>query len=113
MNERDRRIAIVDLFQHGGQPSTAIQKLGLTRNQLKTVYNTYHRFLKTGPIERKKRGSSRASETRKKAIKLIGEKIRRNPARSQRKLARDHNYKNKFYNHKNKLYAVGPQERFR
>ena len=76
MNKRDRRIAIVALFQQGDQPSTVILKLGLTRSQRKTVYNTYYSLLKTGSIKRKKMGTSRASETRKKAIKLIREKIR-------------------------------------
>ena len=129
INERDRRIAIVALFQQGDQPSTVLQKLGLTMNQRKTVYNRYQKFLKTEFIESKKKRTSRASKTKKNAIQLIREKIRRNPARSQRKLARDHDLSQTTTAHciikddlqisafkcrKNKLYvADGPQERLR
>ena len=87
MNERDRRAAMFALFQNGDKPSAVIQKLGLQRNQRKTVYYNYKRYQQSGSTERKKQKKSRASEKRKKAVKCIREKIRRNPARSQRKLA--------------------------
>ena len=73
MDKRDRRIAFVTLFQQGDQPSTVIQKMGLTRNQA--------RLCKTPTTD-----SSNLTYRNKEE----GNFSRGNLARSQRQLARDH-----------------------
>lgn len=89
MDERDRRASIIYLYLQGDSPSTIIRKLKLTRTQRATVYNVIKSYKVRGTFERKKR-ASRKSQAGRAAGKNIRDKIRRNPQRSQRKLAAEH-----------------------
>ena len=85
MNERDRRAAIIALHLLGDSPNAIITKLKLKRQQRSTVYNVVFNYKALGTYERKKSSQTRKSSARKAATKCI-----RNPVRSQRKLAAEH-----------------------
>lgn len=89
MSEKAHRAAIIALFVRGNSPSEIIRVLKLGRNNRSTVYRIIHNYRKTHSIERIR--TSRLSVKRKKITKNLRDKIRRNPVRSQRQLAKEYN----------------------
>lgn len=90
MNTRDRRITIIELHLRGHNAAAIIKTLKLRRNQRATVYRVLTKYAATNSIEHQAKGVTRKTALRKKLVKNLRDKIRRNPHRSQRKLALEH-----------------------
>jgi inhibitor of nuclear factor kappa-B kinase subunit alpha len=90
MSSRDHRATIVQLQLQGLNACAIIKALKLHRNQRATVYRVLKKYAATSTIEHKSKGVSHKSTLRKKVAKNLRDKIRRNPLRSQRKLAVEH-----------------------
>ncbi len=124
MNERDRRATVIDLHLRGLNASAIIKVLQLHRNQRATIYRVLAKYAETNSVKHITKGVPRRSALRKKVAKNIRDKIRRNPQRSQRKLAIEHRVSQPTINRilhedlhltaykcrRQKLYAAGGQK---
>uniref|UniRef100_A0A7I4XX48 HTH_Tnp_Tc3_2 domain-containing protein n=1 Tax=Haemonchus contortus TaxID=6289 RepID=A0A7I4XX48_HAECO len=81
---KERRASILHLHLAGCSAKTISKQLQIP---LKTVYNNVNRYKATGTMEDKPRKGRPKSATTKKIVKIVREKIRRNPRRSERKMA--------------------------
>ena len=80
---------IVALHTNGKSNREIVQELQMHTVSYKTVYNTVKRFQETGQTSDRPRKGRPRSVRNSERIKRVREKVRRNPARSMRKLARE------------------------
>lgn len=85
---RDFRPTIEKLSNEGKRPSEIVKKLGLPRA---TVYRCLNRIKLTGSTNDLPRSGRPKTATNPQIVKRIREKIRRNPKRSIRQMAKDEN----------------------
>ena len=83
------REAIVALHTNGKSNREIVQELQMHTVSYKTVYNTVKRFQETGQTSDRPRKGRPRSVRNSERIKRVREKVRRNPARSMRKLAKE------------------------
>lgn len=86
---KENRIIVKRYFEAGKSPAeifNIVKTLGINR---RFVNRTVNRLRETGSIEDLPRSGAPRTARTKKRIKVIRERIRRNPKRSQRKLAKD------------------------
>ena len=85
------RKVILQKHQAGKTNKQICQELSEFHVSRWMVYRTLRRFRETGKLsDRKRTGRPRSVRTRQK-IKVVKERVRRNPARSIRKMAKDLN----------------------
>ena len=83
------REAIVALHTNGKSNREIVQELQMHTVSYNTVYNTVKRFQETGQTSDRPRKGRPRSVRNSERIKRVREKVRRNPARSMRKLAKE------------------------
>ncbi|KAK6030229.1 hypothetical protein OSTOST_03645, partial [Ostertagia ostertagi] len=84
VTSKDQRASILHLHLAGCTAKTISKQLQIP---LRTVYNNVNRYKATGTMEDKPRSGRPKSATTKEIVKIIREKIRRHPRRSERKMA--------------------------
>lgn len=85
------REAIVTLHRAGHTNSNIVDLLKKSKVTYKVVYNAVKRYKETGSTSDRPRSGRPRTACTSDRIKRVREKIRRNPARSIRKLAREEN----------------------
>lgn len=83
---KDRRASILALHQAGITPADIAKRLLIPRT---TVFNNLKRFKETGTMDDRPRSGRPKTATSNRIVKVIREKIRRDPRRSMRKMAAD------------------------
>ena len=84
----DQSKSIISLFKCGYSGTLNSKKLNIPAS---TVYFVISKFKQTGLVERSPNSGRPRSARTERVIKCVREKIRRNCKRSMRKLAREHN----------------------
>ena len=82
------RSAIIELFKSEKTHKEILKLLDFPINRRKFVYRTIQRYNETGVVDRS-RSSRPRSVTTPTLRKVIGERIRRNPRRSMRRMAKE------------------------
>ena len=89
MNELEKR-TVVETYFHNGQSASQIWKLvkdlGISRA---TVYRLVKKFQDGGSSDRKLSSGGELSNKNRSAKRKIADRVRRNPAQSVRKIARE------------------------
>lgn len=84
---KNTRITIIELLKCGKKPSEICRILKPNNIARSVVYYNIKKFRETGGTDDRKRCGRPRTVRTKKMIKVIAERIRRNPCRSQKKLA--------------------------
>lgn len=79
---------IVHLFKEGNSPNVITKMLGVSRS---TVYYTMNRFRAIGTCSPRPKTGRPRTVSNPKVIKCVRERLRRNPRRSMRKMAKELN----------------------
>ena len=83
------RSAVIELFKNGKSQKEILKLLNLHNSRRKFVYRTIHRYKVTGCVVDRARSGRPRSVTTPALRKVVRERIRRNPRRSMRKMAKD------------------------
>lgn len=86
-----KRELIVNLFKQKMKPKDILKHLKMQGVNRKLIYRTIKRFKKTGSYKIKPKTGRKRTIRTKKTVKKVRERIRRNPAQSMNKIAKDLN----------------------